>query len=1184
VDSDRWQRAKDLFGSALEREPGQRGAFLAQACGGDETLRQEIESLLAAHEEAGTTVGAAAGDSLSGRRIGPYQLMRRIGQGGMAMVYLATRADDQYKKRVAIKLILPGLHTDDLLRRFRNERQTLAALDHPNIVKLLDGGETEDRLPYLVMDYVEGTPITDYCDARRLPTTERLLLFRAVCGAISYAHQRLVIHRDLKPGNLLVTADGNPKLLDFGIAKLLNPEAAATLVVTRTGQRFMTPDYASPEQVRGESLTNGTDVYSLGVVLYELLTGHRPHRLKTQSPSEIERAICEEEPVKPSTAVTRSHERTTADGTSIVVTPEAVSRTREGDPKKLSSRLHGDLDAIVMMALRKEPQRRYSSVYEFSEDIRRHLEGLPVKARPSTVSYRTSKFVRRHKEAAGLAFLVFVLAAGATVWLQVESRSHSKAEAEPPRIFGLKPRRSIAVLGFKNLSGRADTEWLSTALSEMLDTELGAGEQMRTVPGELVAQSKHDLSIPDTDALAPATLAKLGNRLDTDLVVLGSHLELANGQIRLDLRLQDTQKGQTIAEAVETGTEANLFDLIARTGADLRERLGISGLTPAQTLSVRGSVPLNPEAVQLYAEGIERLRLYDALTARELLQRAVSVDPGYAQAHSALAEAWSKLGFEEHARQEAKQAVDLSLHLLRQDRLWIEGQYREITRDWQKATEVYTALYLLFPDNIEYGLRLASVQTKAHNRTEALETLRSLRQSPAPAGNDPRIDLAEVNEAYAFGDFKGEYAAATRAMEKAQAQGAAGLLAEALYDKGDAYLNLGELQAAVTTAEQARQIYATVGDQLGVSNALIASATALVAEGKTEGAMHAFEESLAICKHIGNRHGEATALNQMANLLYGQGHFTSAAQTYEQVLAIERDRGDRQSEANALGNLASVIHDTGDLAKAKKMYEEAETLSRLFGDQSGLAVALFNLGQVLFEQGEIAGARKRYDESLAIFRKAGNKSFETYPASGLADLLKAQGRLDQARQGYAEALHTREGIGAQGDAADSRESLAEVALEQGRVEEAERLAREAGEEFRKEALGDKQVAVQALLARVLLREGKVAEASKEIEAFRVLFAHSQKQTVRFEFELAEAGVLAARGESAKAHAAFDTLLRDARPKGYVGYELEARLGLGKTDMVSGQIARGRPQLGQLAEEAEAKGFGLIARKARDATK
>ena len=423
MDSDKWQRAKELFGSALDHDPAQRRAFLTQACGGDEALRQEIEGLLAAHEEAGTTIADPRGrDSLSGRRLGSYQLMHRIGQGGMAMVYLAARADDQFRKCVAIKLILHGLHTEDLLRRFRNERQTLAALDHPNIVKLLDSGETEDHLPYLVMDYVEGSPITDYCDTRRLSTAERLLLFRQVCSAISYAHLRLVIHRDLKPGNILVTADGTPKVLDFGIAKLLNPEAAATVVVTRTGQRLMTPDYASPEQVRGEPLTNTTDVYALGVVLYELLTGHRPYRLKNQSFLEIERAVCQEEPLRPSTAVTRMHERTTANGLSIVVTPELVSRTRESDPKRLFSKLHGDLDAIVMMALRKEPQRRYPSVYEFSEDIRRHLDGSPVQARPSTILYRGTKFLLRHKDAAVAVgvLLVFIgaLAIGGFLYLR----------------------------------------------------------------------------------------------------------------------------------------------------------------------------------------------------------------------------------------------------------------------------------------------------------------------------------------------------------------------------------------------------------------------------------------------------------------------------------------------------------------------------------------------------------------------------------------------------------------------------------------------------------------------------------------------------------------------------------------------------------------------------------------------
>jgi len=330
----------------------------------------------------------------------------------MAAVYLATRADDVYLKQVAVKLVIPGLDHQEILRRFQNERQTLAGLDHPNIVKLLDGGTTEEGLPYLIMDYVEGVAIDEYCDSRNQSTTERLHVFRVVCAAVQYAHEKHVVHRDLKPSNILVTADGIPKLLDFGIAKVLNLEPGSrNLELTQSGLRPMTPAYASPEQVRGETVSPATDVYALGVVLYELLTGHRPYRLKRRTPLEIERAICDTDPEKPSTAVDRVETETAADGTTTkTVTPQLVSQTREGEPEKLRRRLRGDLDNIVLRALNKEPQRRYSSVEEFSADIGRHLEHRPVNARKHTLGYRTSKFVRRRK--------VEVVALLAMCWLQ----------------------------------------------------------------------------------------------------------------------------------------------------------------------------------------------------------------------------------------------------------------------------------------------------------------------------------------------------------------------------------------------------------------------------------------------------------------------------------------------------------------------------------------------------------------------------------------------------------------------------------------------------------------------------------------------------------------------------------------------------------------------------------------------
>lgn len=408
-----WQRINDVFASVLEREPAERPGFLASACHGDVELQAEVKSLLASYEESGnfleTPAFEAEWSTESEERIGPYRILREIGRGGMSTVYLAVR-DDQYQKQVAVKLIKRGMDTDYVVQRFLAERQILANLVHPNIAQLLDGGMTSEGLPYFVMEYVEGVAIDEYCDSQCLSITERLKLFSTVCSAVHYAHQNLVIHRDIKPSNILVTSEGVPKLLDFGIAKLLNPELSNwTCVPTMTAMRLMTPGYASPEQVRGEPVTTASDVYLLGMLLYELLTGHRPFGLDTCSLYEVSRVVCEEELEKPSTVVSQVEE-TGPDGPTRL-TPEAVSRTREGQPEKLRRRLSGDIDNIVLMAMRREPERRYASVEQFSADIRRHLENLPVIARKDTLGYRSTKFIRRNKAgviAAGLITLTLV--------------------------------------------------------------------------------------------------------------------------------------------------------------------------------------------------------------------------------------------------------------------------------------------------------------------------------------------------------------------------------------------------------------------------------------------------------------------------------------------------------------------------------------------------------------------------------------------------------------------------------------------------------------------------------------------------------------------------------------------------------------------------------------------------------
>ncbi len=316
MNPERWRRIDAIFEAALERAPEGRSSFLAEACGDDAGLRREVETLLAADGKAEAFMEAPAslddilgdrsGEAEEGAAIGPYRIVRRLDRGGMGIVYLATRADDVYQRQVAIKVLSPGMRTASLVRRFRSERQILASLDHPNIAKLFEGGTTPGGYPYLVMEYIEGLPIDEYCDRRRLAVRERLEIFHKVCSAVHYAHQNLVVHRDIKPSNILVTVAGEPRLLDFGIAKLLDPEAFPYSVeITSTGHRPMTPHYASPEQVRGEAITTATDVYSLGVVLYQLLAGRLPHRLTGLPVREVERILSEDAPSRPSTAVTR---------------------------------------------------------------------------------------------------------------------------------------------------------------------------------------------------------------------------------------------------------------------------------------------------------------------------------------------------------------------------------------------------------------------------------------------------------------------------------------------------------------------------------------------------------------------------------------------------------------------------------------------------------------------------------------------------------------------------------------------------------------------------------------------------------------------------------------------------------------------------------------------------------------
>jgi eukaryotic-like serine/threonine-protein kinase len=431
---DRWERLQQLFSRAVELSGPERKAFVDAETADDAAMRAELLELLACDNGGGRTgpltlaLGAALDTTtrdrrkaLVGRVLGNYKLVSVLGHGGTGTVYLGERADRQYSAQVAVKIVDNGTMQGELGLRFRAERQILASLNHANIARLIDAGETEEGNPYLVMEYVHGEPLDRYCDREQLGLRERLQLFLDICAAVQYAHQNLVVHRDLKPANILVTAEGAPKLLDFGIAKLLDAgEAAAAMALTRMNDRLLTPEYASPEQILGRPVTTASDVYALGVVLYELLTGLRPYTVPASaSQLELERSICITDPLRPSAAVKRARESGPLEGQSEIL---AVAAARKLTPDKLQKRLVGDIDAIVMRALRKEPQHRYNSIEQLASDIRRFLTREPVQARQGNWLYYSQRFIRRHAfgVSAGAAFIVFIIAFAVAMSVQTQ--------------------------------------------------------------------------------------------------------------------------------------------------------------------------------------------------------------------------------------------------------------------------------------------------------------------------------------------------------------------------------------------------------------------------------------------------------------------------------------------------------------------------------------------------------------------------------------------------------------------------------------------------------------------------------------------------------------------------------------------------------------------------------------------
>ncbi|MEA2559656.1 MAG: eukaryotic-like serine/threonine-protein kinase [Acidobacteriota bacterium] len=1084
-----------------------------------------------------------------------YRVVRFLARGGMGEVYEVE--DQELRERVALKTVRGDVSRDNLaIERFRREIQLARKVTHPNVCRIFDvafhGG-----VIFLTMELLEGETLAQRLRrAGPMSTEEALPVARQIAEALHAAHQVGIVHRDLKPGNVVLSeARGTPRAVvtDFGLARLESGEDAMTL--TAHAGVVGTPAYLAPEQVEGKEITGAVDIYALGIVLYEMLTGTVPFVGDTAL----------------SVAVRRLQER-------------------PASPRVHVPGLDARWEAAILRCLERDPAARFHSAPEAVQSLTEPFAPKIEEEKPAPAPAPAPVAAKKNKLQTILLAALLLLAAGiGTVrYLGWRAEQEQTPEQRLARLTeGITARRSVAVLGFQNLSRTPGTEWLSTGIAEMLASELGAGGGLRIVPGENVARAKVELGLSDANSLAADTLSRVRTILGSDAVVLGSFAILespAGRKIRLDVRLQDTLAGETTSVA-ETGPEAELFDLVAKAGRRLREEMG-AGPIGDQSVKVQVARASSTDAARLYSEGINRLRLFEPAAARELLERAVAVDPRNALAHSGLASALTAIGYDRRAREEAKAAFDLSANLPPEDRLIIEGRYRETTQDWRQAVQIYWDLWSMFPDDLDHGLRLAAAQTAAGQVEEALATTDALRTLPPPSSEDPRIDLAEAMAAGARADFQRQHSASARAAEKASGQRASLMVAQARLMECRALRNLGQAKPALAFCAEGQRLYAAKGDRAGMAEALTHAANVRFDQGELAEASRLYQEALDTYRAIGNRGAEAGALNNIAVVLRSQGDLDRASQLYEEVLAISREIGSRAGEAYALNNLAGVLLRRGRLDEAGRLFEQALAIRREQGDKSGEAYALDNLGVALRRKGDLAGARHRHDLALRLRKETGQrigevsslnnlgtlfldqgdlaaarKSFETslaacretgsqssmaYALFGLGEVLAREGKLPEARKSHEEALALREKLGEKGTAAESRLALAILALEQGDRKKAVELAGQAAAELERQGATDGQA-----LALAVAGQGREALA---------LLEGSQDLRAR----------LAVQVRTAVSPKALEEVLDQATRAGFTEIRLEAGLALARTD---------RSRRSALEQEAKAKGYTWIARKA-----
>ena len=782
------------------------------------------------------------------------------------------------------------------------------------------------------------------------------------------------------------------------------------------------------------------------------------------------------------------------------------------------------------------------------------------------------------------ALLITVCGTGWLLWRKKHSIG-SPFDVSLQANAGIPLRKSLAVLGFHNVSGAADDAWLSAAFSEILTTELSAGQKLRLVSGEDVANLRLSTPWPETGTLDRATTMRIGTTLDSDLLVLGSFTSIAGtegGQVRLDARLQDARTGEVLAEFGETGRRAEIFQITGRIGAKLRDRLGLPGESEAGT--VFASMPLNRDAARFYALGIEKLRQFDALAAKDLLQQACDADPKFALGHVMLSRAWNQLGYERKRKQEARKAWELSGDLSRETRLQIEGDYYESLPDHENAASRYDALFQLFPDNLEYGLQLASAQTAAGHGSQALETLHRLRRLPPPGSDDPRIDLIEArsipdNKPVALNLVQ-------NAERKALAQGKRLFYAQAR--KEECMVDIHGYQPALgpPACNDAFNIFMAVGNRLQAADALRLLADGEGGRGNSDAALAIYERALGLLQQLGDSEKTGAVLNNMANILSNEGKLDDAEKLYRRAKEDFERSGDKYAVATALCNLADVSYERGNLAQAEDEYKETlVAVSKL--DQGGPGYGLLRLADLELTRGQLLQAKKHAQEAIDSLRPHhGGLRYLSAAMLESGSILEVQEDFEGARRQFQSAIEVAEKIGAQDSVQESQVALARLALDQQRAAEAEPLLRAAIAEFEKDKEDPDTTSAYTELSRALLMESKTDDARKAIDRADKLARNSPDPALKLPIAIQIARVEMAQAAMQskdphilnRARQHLKSAAETARRLGYYLLECEARLALAELETKT-TPAHSRARLNALVSETRDHGLELLARQA-----